>query len=180
MMNNADTCIAVRGNHDELVIREYIKYMEKDEIQEKNIWIKDLSKNHFNYLTQLPYTISIPQLNVTVVHAGLVPNLPLESQEFQNMISMRNLIECKEADHAVYEASSSGKSGQPWASHWKGPSHIFFGHDAARKLQEYPFATGLDTGAVYGGSLTAKFVKGPRQGEYLAVKALKVWKDPFQ
>ena len=97
------------------------------------------------------------------------------------MVSMRIPIESTDSEETVYKATASDKTGgQPWASLWKGPSHIFFGHDAVRKLQEYPFATGLDTGAVYGGSLTAKFVMGPRAGEYLAVKALKTWKDPFQ
>ncbi|KAI2801334.1 hypothetical protein BLOT_010884 [Blomia tropicalis] len=174
LMENEDNCISVRGNHDEVVMKEYIKLLEQGEIMEKNMWIKQLNKKHLNYLIQLPYTITIPQLNIAVVHAGLVPNQSLEKQDLFNMVSMRNIVPEMNNAEMTYTASKGTQTGDAWASFWHGPFHVYFGHDAKRKLQEYPHATGLDTGVVYGGSLTAKFVMGPRKGEYVVVDALKM------
>lgn len=175
-MKNQDDCISVRGNHDQVMINEYINYIKTGDIAEKNSWLKELTLDgHFEFLRQLPYTIRIPKLNILIVHAGLLPDVSLENQQLVDMIEMRNIVE--NGDN-VRVATKHNDEGVAWASVWQGPWHIYFGHDARRKLQEHPYATGLDTGVVYGNELTAKFVMGPRKGHLVSVKALQMWNDP--
>lgn len=124
-------------------------------------------------MRNLPYTITIPSYESIIVHAGLVPNIPIEEQNEKNMTKMRNLIprnnsenkESKESDNNEGNHNEENKNSQyqeydavetlelggvPWAQEWNGPMHVYFGHDAKRGLQNYPYATGLDTGCCYG------------------------------
>jgi hypothetical protein len=86
--------------------------------------------------------------NIIVVHAGLNPKLEIVNQDHIHMTHMRNI------DDAGMPAELE-TVGVPWASLWKGPQKVIFGHDAKRGVQMYPFAIGLDTGCCYGSELTA-------------------------
>ena len=90
--------------------------------------------------------------DVVVVHGGLEPGQPVDAQRREVLVTVRNVAH---DGTAALEKGYDPTIGIPWGSTWPGPEHIVFGHDARRRLQEWPFATGLDTGCVYGGNLTA-------------------------
>lgn len=176
-----ESIIAVRGNHDEIVLTQYEKFKSTNvSLGPENKWIEKLPQRYVSYLRLLPYTISIPSLKCVVVHAGLQPSIdnPARETPTELMITMRNIVVVKDVKtgEPTYKCIKSNKEGVAWATFWPGPEHVYFGHDARRRLQsDHEFATGLDTGCVYGDKLSYVYIKGPRKGEILSVNAKKVY-----
>lgn len=75
----------------------------------------------------------------------------------------------------TFQACERDGVGKPWAEVWPGPEHVIFGHDAIRALQKYPFATGIDTGCVYGKELTACILPGHH---LISIQAQAVYSAP--
>ena len=46
-----------------------------------------------NFLRDLPFTLTIPHLNAIIVHAGLIPGVPLIEQSANDLVWMRNIIQ---------------------------------------------------------------------------------------
>jgi len=157
----------VRGNHDDAALAQIMKKMKEGEDYKPHYhYCSDLNSEEIEWLTELPYTLSIPSHNAIVVHAGFVPGTPLEEQKLSDMYILRTVPSASSDDSDDKEV--------PWAALWKkndGP-HVYFGHDAKRGLQLCDYATGLDTGCCYGKKLTAVIL--PRR-EIVQVDALKVY-----
>ena len=164
---------AVRGNHDEAVLKQCLNRQEDPDyvVPNKFKWITELEADDIEYLRELPYTISIPSKKALIVHAGIVPGVPLDEQKLTNFINMRNL----DIEDGKYVACIRTFRGEAWASLWPGPDHVYFGHDAMRKLQQYHNATGLDTGCLYGDSLSGILIDSKK---IIQVKARKTYRQP--
>ena len=144
---------SVRGNHEQSILTEILHKRRNEPVRDKRKFVYDLTQEDEEFLENLPFTISIPSLNVLVVHGGLLPGLPLENQDPLGMIFIRNYHPEK------FQGTSKIEDGFPWASMWNGPQHVVFGHDARRGLQQYAHATGIDSGCVYGNYLTGILVE---------------------
>lgn len=123
-----------------------------------------LSEDDWRYLELLPLWLDFPELNTLVVHAGLLPNVPVTEQPRHLLLNLRSI-------DAEGNGSTRVSGGRPWAELWPGPRFVIFGHDALRKLQHHPHALGLDTGCVYGGQLSAVWLPERRLVQVNAKRA---------
>jgi len=148
--------IVVRGNHEDRLLawRRAMLARARGEFA----LAPDLGRLHseiahsmrdedWALLEATPVTWFLEQNKTLIVHAGLVPGIPLEQQDPAMMMRIRSVGDRGEArDHG---------GATPWGARYVGPPHVVFGHAASLDAQLHSFATGIDTGCVYGGYLTA-------------------------
>ncbi len=129
----------VLGNH-ELRLRRYwragTRSTEKAHDAETYRQLGDLYEPAMRYIDTWPLTVSGP--GFLVVHAGFDPAEGLEWQTATTLTNLRSLPD-----------------GRAWYEGYRERTLAVFGHWAKRRPVVRPNAVGLDTGCVYGGSLTA-------------------------
>jgi hypothetical protein len=167
--------VSVRGNHEDRLLR----YREKPaHTPLGNLALataRTLRKRDWAFLSSLPLWLDIPAHDVRVVHAGLVPGVPIEQQDPRTLMDIRCL------DRGGAPTDKRGYL--LWGKVYSGPPHVVFGHNARQDPQIHAAATGLDTGCVYGGHLTAMLLsKGQtppppaeRRGTLVSVRARKCY-----
>ncbi|KAJ5414389.1 hypothetical protein N7509_001016 [Penicillium cosmopolitanum] len=134
-----------------------------------------LSKTQLEWLASLPLILrvelphDIPSPlgeNLIVVHAGLVPNIPLEKQEPHSIMHMRSLNRAPSEGDTITEFRPTEDFGEEgWVKEWdlwqesqESKTTVVFGHDAKRRLQVGKYTIGLDSACLYGHKLSALVV----------------------
>nr|CCA20193.1 conserved hypothetical protein [Albugo laibachii Nc14] len=138
--------LSVRGNHDEAALTAYSKWKNDEDVPGKYDYVKEFSTEDVEFLRDLPYTIKLPEFNVMVVHAGIIPGLALQDQDPVLLTKMR-FLERQEGSmvtetkwKALEKCQEETEAISLWAKQWNGPEHIYFGHDAKRGLQVRPLS----------------------------------------
>jgi hypothetical protein len=185
--------IIVRGNHEQRLL---------DWLAARERWIRGeggakppIGKMHrdlgralrpidWTLLQTSSLSVDLPEHDLRVVHAGVDPDVPWARQRPETLIRIRTVEAPKK------QAGKRRSERQVlWGARYEGPPHIVFGHNAAPGLQLHKWATGLDTGCVYGGRLTAMVLaedqKVPRtiaarRAVLVSIPARRVWFVPPQ
>lgn len=135
---------SVRGNHEDRILNLAPRSLDVDGLPNFEIasrkgkakdvkLLKELSKHHLQYLRDMPLMLRIPALpqaakatskdsspiaeEILVVHAGLVPAVPLERQDPYFVMNMRSI---RWKTHApLVEAKDKKKRSKPWHKIWE-------------------------------------------------------------
>ncbi|MCH2109617.1 MAG: metallophosphoesterase [Polyangiaceae bacterium] len=143
--------LAVRGNHEHRMILAHAAKIERKRgprLGPSHLALLDeLGDEDWEQLQALPLSLDFPEHGIRVVHAGVTPGVSFEEQQPWTLLHIRSLTS--------RGAASDRYNIQSWAASYCGEPHIVFGHNAQAGLQLAEHATGLDTGCVYGGELSA-------------------------
>ena len=180
--------IVVRGNHEQKLLdwrRARTAWMRGEAAAKPPIgrMHRDIARSlrpvDWTLLETSPLFLDLPEHGLRVVHAGVMPGVDMDDQSPETLMRIRTV--------RVVERGKRRKTNILWGARYAGPPQILFGHNAAPGLQLHPWATGLDTGCVYGGRLTA-MVLAPdqrvprsfpaRRALLVSVPALRVWFAP--
>jgi calcineurin-like phosphoesterase family protein len=141
---------SVRGNHEARLLAAHRAFSggKRRRVSSAHYpLLKRLSGADWEYLEALPLWIDLPEHDVRIVHAGLEPSRPFDAQDEWTLTNVRSIdSEGRASDKCDFEH---------WAAAYGEGPHIVYGHNSRLGLQLHPNATGIDTGCVYGGRLTA-------------------------
>jgi hypothetical protein len=174
--------IVVRGNHEQKLLdwrNARTAWMRGEAAAKPPIgrMHRDIARAlrpvDWTLLETSPVFVDLPEHGGRVVHAGLVPGLAMEAQSPQTLMRIRTV------------RVSGGRRGKAanvlWGAAYAGPPQVVFGHNAAPGLQLHAWATGLDTGCVYGGRLTAMVLAmGQRIPRGIAARRAVLVSEPAQ
>lgn len=140
-VREAENMFSVRGNNEEKVLCG-------------EATVASLDRAAIEWIESLPVAISWD--GGLVVHGGVDPRRPLADHTVEDLQTTRSL------------SPDGGYDGPFWYERYSGSPRIFFGHTVLESPIVTDATVGLDTGCVYGGSLTAYNL---RQGHFYNVPA---------
>lgn len=154
---------AVIGNNEEKVLEDRSFVHRPDLIE---------------FISRWPLVVDVPALNITVVHGGLYPGMPVEEEAISRAAA--DVVRLRWIRHENGQWRRAGKSKERdedvlWSEVWDGPRTVVYGHTPLREPRVDRYAIGLDTGCVYGGWLTAAIHDG--QWRFERVRARRKYAD---
>ena len=144
--------VVVRGNHEARLLALRHATGTLNATHPLVATAKRLSPIDWAFIEATPLWHDLPEHQLRIVHAGVVPGRSIDAQDPNDLLTMR----CLDANgRPDAKRAPDGQEHRRWAASYASATHVVFGHNALTEPQLHAHATGIDTGCVYGGRLTA-------------------------
>ncbi|MCI4644907.1 MAG: serine/threonine protein phosphatase [Hyphomonadaceae bacterium] len=182
--------ILIEGNHEDRHRRYHINTRERPGVARKMAegaaflpaLAAELTEADYAFLAGAVPFVRIPGWNMLVVHGGI----PGDMTEFPDSLEAAEALTGKargrfrkilrtryvERESGKFLALGDNAPSDPfWAETYDGRfGHVVFGHQPWRDGPAcFPHATGVDTGAVHGGGLTALVLPGKGEAHFVSI-----------
>ena len=168
---------SVMGNNEARLLK-YRKKGKQEYSRNFDKIMKKLTEKDFEFLEKLPYFLKFK--NITIVHGGIPVGLKLDHKLTKEQKREITLLRYYDKDMNSLSWKEKDKIYKYWSELYDGSDgFVVYGHQPFKKPREDRFAVGIDTGCVYGGSLTAVIFKLKKDGydtknyTFVSVKAKK-------
>jgi hypothetical protein len=148
--------LCVLGNHEERTLQQ--RHSPDEKLKPTHLYTRRaLEGHHYRWFETLPLAIVLPEYNAIVVHAGMYPNIPLQGQQNRHLLHIQHINPGNDPLNTKksYWPSKAPPECSFWTNFWTGPERVIFGHTVTDRPLVTEFAVGIDTGACFGGNLTA-------------------------
>lgn len=182
--------VVVEGNHEDkhrrfrrnLTVRPEVAAGQAERQPELASITNDLTEEDVAFLDSAVPFHRVPEHGVLVVHAGVPGDMVTFPESVEEVASMsgkarRAMEKTARVRHVNAETGKFVRLGDEteadpfWAEVHDGRfGHVVFGHEPFMDgPAQFPHATGVDTGAVFGGSLTALVVDAEGERSFVSV-----------
>ncbi len=171
-----EAILSVRGNHEDKIIR-YIAYQKSKKRnpitlnQKQESIVKELDSKNIEFLEEMPYFIQFD--NVTILHGGVAQDINLESTKKEHLSKILHLRYLDSEGNFLSIDAPKSKRAAFWSEVYDGKyGFIIYGHQVFEKPKRDEYSIGIDTGCVYGGSLSAAILS--REGEQYDTDSIEI------
>lgn len=145
--------LAVQGNNEVRLLEDakpLLRFFASDPLLRRG----DLLR----YIRSWPRVIDFADQRISAVHGGFLPQMrvtPDEVERERDVVHHLRWIRKKNGDWQPVPKEKKKKGDVLWAEKWRGDRFVVYGHTPLREPKLDDRSLGLDTGCVYGGTLTA-------------------------
>jgi hypothetical protein len=164
---------------------------EKEQVWDRlEPWAKQASDENWAFIKSMPLLHRIPEYKVLLVHGGLFPKFFKDYPEGigeiptdwhkgggKKMDRARRFLRIRTVDPEgeMIKLGEEKEDSTQWADVYDGrEGFVYYGHEPFHAGPYYStHATGLDTGCVFGGDLTAAILEGEMSPKYAKIVPIK-------